>query len=81
MPYPSSERLIGCLALCPSLICEVIDLCWLSAYPSWLRWFLCWLCIASSERLYSVERGVVYSRLLYCPKFSVEVPCVGVLCG
>ena len=23
MPYPSSERLIGCLALCPSLICEV----------------------------------------------------------
>ena len=26
------------------------------------------------------ERGVVYSRL-YCPKFSVEIPCVGVLCG
>ena len=23
MPYPSSERLIGCLALCLSLICEV----------------------------------------------------------
>ena len=23
MPCPSSERLIGCLALCPSLICEV----------------------------------------------------------
>ena len=32
------------------------------------------------ERLYLVGRGVVYSRL-YCPKFSVEVPCVGVLCG
>ena len=32
-------------------------------------------------RLYSVERGVVYSRLLYCPKSSVEVPCVGDLCG
>ena len=32
------------------------------------------------ERLYSVERGVVYSQL-YCPKSSVEVPCVGVLCG
>ena len=32
------------------------------------------------ERLYSVERGVVYSRLYY-PKSSVEVPCVGVLCG
>ena len=38
------------------------------------------LCLASSERLYSVERGIVYSRL-YCPKSSVEVPCVGVLCG
>ena len=23
MPYPSSERLIGCLALCLSLICKV----------------------------------------------------------
>ena len=32
------------------------------------------------KRLYLVERGVVYSRL-YCPKSSVEVPCVGVLCG
>ena len=66
MPYPSSERLI--------------DLYWLSAYPSCVRWYLCWLCIVSSERLYSVERGVVYS-CLYCPKSSVEVPCVGVLCG
>ena len=26
------------------------------------------------------ERGVVYSQLLYCPKSSVEVPCVGVMC-
>ena len=32
------------------------------------------------ERLYWLERGVVNSRL-YCPKSSVEVPCVGVLCG
>ena len=63
-----------------SLKCEVIDLYWLSASPSCVRWILCLLSIASSERLYSVERGVVYSRL-YCPKSSVEVPCVGVLCG
>ena len=63
-----------------SLKCEVIDLYWLSAYPSCVRWFLCLLCIASSERLYSVKRRVVYSRL-YLPKSSVEVPCVGVLCG
>ena len=32
------------------------------------------------ERLYWLERGVVNSRL-YCPKSSVEVPCVGVLGG
>ena len=30
-----------------SLKCEVIDLYWLSAYPSCVRSFLCWLCIAS----------------------------------
>ena len=28
-----------------------------------------------------VKRGVGYSLLLYCPKSSVEVPFVGVLCG
>ena len=37
------------------------------------------VCVASSERLYWLERGVVNSQL-YCPKSSVEVPCVGVLC-
>ena len=31
VPYPSSERLIGCLALCPSLKCEVIVFEWLCA--------------------------------------------------
>ena len=29
-----------------SLKCEVIDLYWLSAYPSCVRWCLCWLWIA-----------------------------------
>ena len=34
------------------------------------------LCLASSvEVVFVIERGVVYSRL-YCPKSSVEVPCV-----
>ena len=56
-------EVIGLLAKCLPLLCEVVI-----------------VCIASSERLYSVERGVVFSRL-YCPKSSVEVPCVGVLCG
>ena len=59
-----------------SLKCEVIGLYWLSAYPSCVRWCLCCL----HERLYSVERGVVYSLVVF-PKSSVEVPCVGVLCG
>ena len=54
------------LAKCLPLLCEVV---FVLVVPC--------LC----ERLYSVERGVVYSRLLYCPKSSVEVPCVGVLCG
>ena len=30
--------------------------------------------------MFVIERGVVNSRL-YCSKSSVEVPCVGVLCG
>ena len=62
MPYPSSERLIGCLDLCLPLLCEV-------------DFVLVVPCLC--ERLYLLERGVVYSRLLYCPKSSMEVPCVG----
>ena len=55
---------------------------WLCAYPSFVRLILLALCLASKCRGCVVfERGVVYSRLLYCPKSSVEVPCVGVLCG
>ena len=84
VPYPSSERLICWLPLVRGRVCvwnpssvRWIVIVWLMAYPSCVRWCLC----ASSERLYSVERGVAYSRLLYCPKSSVEVPCVGVLCG
>ena len=41
---------------------------------------LCWLCIASSERLYSVERRVVYSRYCIAPnpqwRFPVWESCV-----
>ena len=58
----------SCLALCLSLICEVdivVALCLTSKYRG---------CVV-------FEKGVVYSRLLYCAKSSVEVPCVGVLCG
>ena len=58
-------EVIGLLAKCLPLLCEVI-------------FVLVVHCLC--ERLYLVERGVVYSQL-YCPKSSVEVPCVGVLCG
>ena len=44
-----------------SLKCEVIGVCWLSAYPSCMRWFLCWLCLASVRGCIRLERGVVYS--------------------
>ena len=63
-----------------SLKCEVIDLYWLSAYPSCVRWCLCWLCIASVRGCIRL-REELCTPLLYCPKSSVEVPCVGVLCG
>ena len=59
-----------------SLKCEVIGVCWLSAYPSCVRWILYWLCIAFSERLYLVDRGVVYFRL-YLP----QILSGGSLCG
>ena len=50
---------------------------WLCAYPSFVRWRLCWFCALPLSEVVLVERGVVYSRLLYCPKFSLEV----FLCG
>ena len=50
-----------------SLKCEVIVFEWLCALPL-------------SVEVVLVERGVVYSRFVL-PKSSVEVPCVGVLCG
>ena len=40
------------------------------------------LCLTSKCRgCVVIEKGVVYSWLLYCLKSSVEVPCVGVLYG
>ena len=39
--------------------------------------FVLALCLTSKCRgCVVIEGGVVYSRLLYCPKSSVEVPCV-----
>ena len=63
-----------------SLKCEVIDLYWLKCLPLLCEVVFLLVVHCLCERLYSVERGVVFSRL-YCPKSSVEVPCVGVLCG
>ena len=58
-----------------SLKCEVIDLYWLGVYPSCVRWWLSWLCIASSERLYWLERGVVYSLVVLPQILSGGSPC------
>ena len=80
--YPSSEKLIVEVVLVSLLVKRWIVFVWLCAYPSFVRLILVALCLASKCRGCVVfERGVVYSRLLYCPKSSVEVPCVGVLCG
>ena len=54
--------------------------CWLSAYPSCVSWILCWLCIASVRDCIGWKEELC-TLLLYFPKSSVEVPCVGVLCG
>ena len=65
MPYPSSERLIGY---------------WLCAHPSFVRLICVGFVPCLCERLYLLERGVVYSRLLYCPKSSVEISLCGKSC-
>ena len=66
---PSSERWrLWLLAKCLSLYCEV-DI-------------MVALCLASKCRGCVVfERGVVYSRLLYCPKSSLEVSLCGKSCA
>ena len=73
---PSSERWRLCWnPSCVRLICV-----WLSAYPSCVRWCLCWLCIASVRGCIRL-REELCTPGCSCPKSSVEVPCVGVLCG
>ena len=62
-----------------SLKCEVIGVCWLSAYPSCVRWILCWLCIASSERLYWLREELCTPNCNY-PKSSLEVSLCGKSC-
>ena len=83
----SSERLRLCLApfsetwsLCwnPSIVRWLV--CWLSAYPSCVRWWLSWLCIASVRGCIGWREELCIPGCIY-PKSSVEVPCVGVLCG
>ena len=56
----------GCLAKGLPLLCEVV--------------FVVALCLASSERLFWL-REELCTPGCSCPKSSVEVPCVGVLCG
>ena len=69
MSYPSSERLIGCLALCRSLICEV-DI-------------VMALCLTSKCRGCVVfKRGVVYSPVIVLAQILIGgFPVWEVLCG
>ena len=70
------------MALCLSLICEVnlcVALCLslIGEVDPYLA-----LCLASKCRGYVVLVGEELCTPYYiCPKSSVEVPCVGVLCG
>ena len=76
-----------------SLKCEVIVVVWLCAYPSCERLIIVWLSAYPSKcrgNLFcalplvrgciSWERSCVLPNCI-CPKSSVEVPCVGSLCG
>ena len=58
-----------------SLKCEVIVVVWLSAYPSKCRGDFM-LCLASSERLYLVERGVCVLPVVF-----TQILSGGCLCG
>ena len=59
-----------------SLKCEVIVFEWLSAYPSFVRWILCWLCALLLVEVVLVERGVVYSQVVF-----TQILSGGSLCG
>ena len=62
-----------------SLKCEVIDLYWLSAYPSCVRWFVCWLCITSVRGCIRL-REELSTPGCFCPnpqwRFPVWESCV-----
>ena len=55
---------------------------WLCAYPSFVRLILCWLCaLALSVEIVFVERGVVYSRIVFALNPQWRFPVWEVLCG
>ena len=54
---------------------------WLSAYPSIERWILLWLCALPLVRGCIRLREELCTPGCSCHKSSVEVPCVGVMCG
>ena len=53
----------------------------LCANPSSCEVIVCWIGACLKEEVVFVRRGVGYSLYCDCPKSSVEVPFVGVLCG
>ena len=65
MPYPSSERLIGCLAKCLPLLCEVD--------------FVVALCLASVRGCIRLREELCTPNC-NCPKSSLEVSLCGKSC-
>ena len=64
--YPSSERLI---------------VVWLSAYPSFVRLIYCGCALPLSVEVVFVERGVVYSKIVFPQNPQWRFPVWEVLCG
>ena len=62
-----------------SLKCEVISVCWLSVYPSCVRWILCWLCLASVRGCIRLREELCTPGCI-CPKPSLEFSLCGKSC-
>ena len=65
-----------------SLKCEVFVVVWLTAYPSFVRLILCRFCaLPLSVEVVLLERGVVYSRIVFAQNPQWRFPVWEVLCG
>ena len=78
MPYPSNVRLIFVWLSVIPLSVEVIEFV---GTPLVRGGYSVGLCLASNERLYLLERGVVYSQIVFAQNSQWRFPVWEVLCG